>query len=95
MKRFYCYGKKACCDKCADNQCYTCEFHNGEGGKEVDVPTNYERIRNMSVEELADFLYETSLCCTAKCEKCCFGGNCDCDSAGGIKCWLEKECEQG
>lgn len=56
MKRFYCYGKKGCCDKCKDNQCYTCEFHNGEGGKEVDAPTNYERIRNMDIKKMALFL---------------------------------------
>ena len=57
MKRFYCNGKKGYCDRGNDAnvKCFNCEFGNGEGGKEVEIPnTNYDRIRNMSVEELAE-----------------------------------------
>lgn len=63
MKRFYCNGKKGYCDRGNDAnvECFNCEFGNGEGGKEVEVlDTNYDRIRNMSVEELAGFLENTN-----------------------------------
>lgn len=40
MKRFYCNGKKGYCDRGNDAnvECFNCEFGNGEGGKEVEVP---------------------------------------------------------
>ena len=48
MKRYYCNGKKGYCDR----------FTNGTGGEVVDCPdTVYEQIKNMSIEELADWLY--------------------------------------
>ena len=52
--------------------------------------TNYERIKKMSVEEMANFLYKTGDC------SCCSAvyGNCfneDCDK--GVKIWLESEVE--
>ena len=60
MKRFYCNGKKGYCDRGNDNNiyCKDCEFANGTGGDVVDVPdTVYEKIKAMSIEELADWLY--------------------------------------
>lgn len=59
MKRFYCNGKNGYCDRGNDANvtCFNCEFGNGEGGKEVEVPdTNYDRIRNMSIEKMAEFI---------------------------------------
>ena len=60
MKRFYCNGKKGYCNRGNDNiiDCKDCEFANGTGGNVVDVPdTVYEKIKAMSIEELADWLY--------------------------------------
>lgn len=65
-------------------------------GHDDKMMTNYERIKNMSVEEMATILERS-----ADCEKMCAytkDGKCDC--AGGIdKCvigvkqWLETEVE--
>jgi hypothetical protein len=60
MKRFYCKGKKGYCDRGNDDtiDCKDCEFANGTGGEIVDAPdTVYEKIKCMSIEELADWLY--------------------------------------
>jgi hypothetical protein len=96
MKRYYCNGKKGYCDRGNDNNidCRDCEFANGTGGEEVDIPdTNYERIRNMSVEESADKLFggktfcphltywNMSRCAKRSCTEC-------------IKEWLEEEVEE-
>lgn len=59
-KRFYCNGKKGYCDRGNDYNinCTGCEFVNDTGGDVVDVPdTVYEKIKAMSIEELADWLY--------------------------------------
>lgn len=52
---FFCYNKNDYCDH-SDN-CNDCDvWVNGLGGK--DVPSNADRIRAMSDEELAVFLWE-------------------------------------
>lgn len=99
MKRYYCNGKKGYCDRGNDKNisCQDCEFANGTGGEIVDVPqTNYECIKNMSVEELASILSTHEDCekyCTytkdGKCNK--FQGDGKGGCADGVKQWLESE----
>ena len=54
---------------------------------------NYERIKNMTIDELAEFLSNN------ECEQCCAfsdivcEGNPDSDCFIGIKQWLESEVE--
>lgn len=51
--------------------------------------TNYERIKKMSVEEMANFLYKLDDNCTTCCATY---GNCyDEDCEKGVKKWLETE----
>lgn len=54
MKRTYCFGKKGFCDN--DSMCDDCDHWNGEGSEEREYATNFDRIKDMSVEELADFI---------------------------------------
>lgn len=71
------------------NECRMCG--NGKGGKKM---TNFERIKGMSVEELAEFLLEKNLKNTT--EDTCKSADCmfrhksckDC-----FKEWLESECD--
>ena len=102
MKKYYCNGKKSFCDKPNINMCSFCEFTNGEGGKEVEIPnTNYDRIRNMSVEELAMRILAIDQNEDFSCEKyCAYTKNGVCDKflgdgkascKLGIKQWLESE----
>lgn len=53
--------------------------------------TNYEKIKNMSVKELAEFIYGTAI---NDCEYCC-NGKCDDKNycLDGHKQWLESEAE--
>lgn len=53
--------------------------------------TNYEKIKSMSVEEMAEFMYENCLCA---CCPYCDGGLCHCDCKDGHKKWLESEVEE-
>ena len=58
--------------------------------------TNYERIRNMSVKEMAQILWDISencadYCALTKNEKCNFFEHGECLCAMGIKNWLESE----
>lgn len=65
--------------------------------------TNFERIRNMTIEEIAEALFKRSLC-YVDCEKYCAytkDGRCykfENDGKGscvdGIKLWLETEVEE-
>lgn len=49
--------------------------------------TNYDRIRNMSVEELTEFL-----CNNYKCHQCAYyHKDCNGECVDGIKQWLETE----
>jgi hypothetical protein len=59
MKRYYCNGKKGFCDRGNDGNidCSGCEFTDGTGGNVVEnAYTNFERIKDMSIEEMAAFL---------------------------------------
>jgi len=55
--------------------------------KKSEPKTNYDRIRNMSIEETAEFINKNY-----KCRKCAYYNKC-CDSncESGIKLWLETE----
>ena len=56
---FYCYNKNDFCDHSED--CNDCNvWVHGKGGKEV--PTNADRIRAMSDEELAVFMFSMVDC---------------------------------
>lgn len=77
------------------NECRMCG--NGKGGKKM---TNFERIKGMSVEELAELI--TSGEWSAICHFCKYYGseNCYIENEGaskncvdGIKEWLESECD--
>ena len=58
--------------------------------KETPKPTNYDRIRNMSVEEMVKFL---SGGCASFCTEC---GSVDCGvlCEEGISKWLKQEAEE-
>lgn len=63
MKSFYCNGKHALCDldTCPDD----CGYFDDSGGEliyEPDVVTNADRIKAMSLDELADFICNIDLC---------------------------------
>ena len=82
-----------CCGKVipeGSQVCFIC------GKAKPRKQTNYDRIRNMSIEEMADFMYEIN----ENCEKfCAFTKNGKCNSFNGdkqdcligIKIWLESE----
>lgn len=60
--------------------------------------TNYERIKNMSVEELAKFINDVATCCfqTANCENCpiyCIRDEVYCSSST-IANWLNSEVKE-
>lgn len=52
--------------------------------------TNYERIKNMSVEDFADFLYTISECENNLCDECPLE---KCVNRQTIAEWLESEVE--
>lgn len=82
------------CEKCKhktrrgwEYPCSICDVaYNGEESK-FEPKTNADRIRNMSDEELAEFLHEYSNHTCLYCKDC------------GVSCkkqnleWLQKECE--
>ena len=56
MKKFFCFGKKDFCEN--TDLCIECQHFAGAGGEYRDAPmTNADRIRAMSDEELARWLY--------------------------------------
>lgn len=60
--------------------------------------TNYERIKSMSVKQLAKFIDDVAVCCfqTANCENCpiyCSRDEVYCDSSI-ISKWLKSEVEE-
>lgn len=60
--------------------------------KETTKPTNYDRIRNMSMEEMAEFI-NTNCCahCVTEDAYCCMGEN---FCHNGIIAWLKQEAEE-
>lgn len=88
----YCYLKDAKpCHEC--NACF-----NGSNFRAIKTnkPTNYDRIKNMSVEEMADMLARRNLSCMPFCKEC---ETCNQHTfkypfcASGIKKWLESEAD--
>ena len=73
------------------NECRMCG--NGKGGKKM---TKFERIKGMSVEELAGFIHEITDNCSSEmaCNQFCHDdscpGHCEFESC---KEWLESECD--
>lgn len=51
--------------------------------------TNFDRIKSMSVEEMAEFIDKNY-----KCRKCYYYGRCNGDCHGGIKKWLKSEVQE-
>ena len=60
-------------------------------GKETSKPTNYDRIRNMSVEEMAEFL--NSDVCVYCANKSVFCGMDNNVCRDGILAWLKQEAD--
>jgi hypothetical protein len=61
MNKFYCNGKKGFCDTYdgdITSNCYDCIYHDETGGKVVEFITQFDRIKSMTVVELARFLAE-------------------------------------
>lgn len=56
--------------------------------------TNYERIKNMSVEELAYLLSRIAYCCATKNSNLCPLSAAESCREDGIKIWLESEVEE-
>ena len=58
--------------------------------------TNYDRIKNMSIEDMAEFMYKTNESCESFCAYT-KNGKCNSFEGGkqtcfiGIKLWLESE----
>ena len=52
--------------------------------------TIYEKIKSMSIDEMAKFLSESLIAC----EICPNHNNCDCDCEGAVKDWLKAESEE-
>lgn len=61
MEKYFCYGKKDFCE--SSKQCSSeCPHYDGSGGYYREAPmTNADRIRAMSDEELAEFLWDFDL----------------------------------
>ena len=99
MKKLYCNGKKGFCPHYNGKDLPNCGSdikckHFDDTGSEVieDVFTNYDRIRNMSVDELAEFIPDWSYTKACKCDELPFV---DCDNVCKkcVKEWLESEVE--
>ena len=56
--------------------------------------TNYEKIKQMTIDEMAEFIKHCD--CETSCafEVACWYGDKDCDCNNGIKQWLESESEE-
>lgn len=90
---FYCNGKKDICD--CDALCADCKYFDNTGGKKV--PTNADRIRAMSDEELADNWMRDFVVC----HRCAYRYECECDEyvtyekcKEGIEEWLRQPAEE-
>lgn len=55
---------------------------------------NYEKIKNMSVDEMAEFYYDYFECALCPCEWTSENEDCADDCYDAIKQWLLKECEE-
>ena len=86
----YCYLKD-------EKPCYECNAcFKGSNFRAIKTikPTNYERIKNMSVEEMATFLLDVTDCCVAKdCANCVLGKDniAYCNTELTMTKWLKSE----
>ena len=59
--------------------------------------TNYEKIKNMSIDEIANYIYHSDLVCEM-CQELCTSASCLCcredDTPKLIKQWFESEAEE-
>lgn len=97
MGRLYCNGKKGFCERvqgtaeeCEKVSCTGCDFSDGTGAEFVDQITNYDNIRNMSVDAMAKFMNECGhdfppYCDYKRVE------NCDQNCLNCAKQWLSQE----
>lgn len=96
MGRLYCNGKKGFCERvqgtaeeCEKVSCTECDYTDGTGTQFVDQITNYDNIRNMTVDEMAQMINSKTYGCVFR-----FGCPCDCgenipeDCVEKIKQWL-------
>ena len=99
MGRLFCNGKKGFCERvlgtgeeCNNVDCTGCVFADGTGAKFIDKITNYDRIRNMSIDEMAEFMNECGHDFPPYCdyEKV---DTCDQNCLSCAKEWLESEVE--
>lgn len=63
MGVLYCNGRRGYCERvrgtaeeCENVSCTGCDFADGTGTKFIDKMTNYDNIRNMTVDKMAEFL---------------------------------------
>lgn len=99
MGRLFCNGKNGYCERvigtakeCENVSCMDCEFLDGTGAKFIDKITNYDRIRNMSIDELANFIPDWSYTKACKCDEETYV-DCNNECCKCVKQWLESEVE--
>lgn len=97
-KKFFCKGKKGYCDRydgVTAIRCDDCDFMDGTGGEYVEAPKNqYDRIKQMSIDELSEFIcsiYDTVI--EGKDVRCIEGYQITDYDEDKIKEWLESEVE--
>lgn len=59
MSRFYCNGKQGFCDIYDDTgttRCFGCTHHDATGGEFVESITQFDRVKSMDINELAEFI---------------------------------------
>lgn len=56
MKKTFCYGKNDICEDITE--CFRCDFFNGKGYEERETKeTIFEKLKAMSIEEMAEWLF--------------------------------------
>jgi hypothetical protein len=81
------------CKNCGDEftgekqLCPICEVEKSRNDR---PKRNIDRIREMTVKELAEFLFPLTKRCGIDCDRCTLH-NADCFSIGGLIKWLESE----
>ena len=102
MKKLYCNGKKGFCpyfdgEKYVSCRAFNCGYFDSSGCKVIEVKTtNYDRIRNMNIDELAAFCARNFGCKICEARKLCReinSGDCVMNCFDNVKKWLESEAE--
>lgn len=95
MGRLFCNGKKDYCNRvqgtkeeCENVLCNKCEFSDGTGAEFVDEITNYDHIRNMTVDEMVMWLRQ-NIGCGRDFQPCGVVCNGECEALSNEKC-VEK-----